>query len=163
MAQRPGPERFQELVELAADPGNFGLGDAGFETQRSNEIIDLAGRHAVHVSLHHHREQGPVDAPAPLEHRQEEAAAAQLRDLELHVAGLGRQQPATAAVALVRARLRALIRRGTDHLGRLRLDQRLEHHLDALADHVDVAASADHLQQLGKVIMGEGHRVVSFA
>jgi hypothetical protein len=34
---------------------------------------------------------------------------------------------------------------------------------DAVADHVDVAAGADHLQQLGKVIMGEGHRVVSFA
>ena len=52
---------------------------------------------------------------------------------------------------------------GADHLGRLRLDQRLEHHLDALADQVDVAAGANHLEQLGQVIMGQGHRVVSFA
>jgi hypothetical protein len=55
------------------------------------------------------------------------------------------------------------VKAGADHLGRLRVDQCLEHQLDALADHLDVAAGADHLQQLGKVIMGEGHLVVSFA
>jgi hypothetical protein len=47
------------------------------------------------------------------------------------------------------------MRRSADRLGRLYVDQRLEHHLDDPADHVDVAASADRLQQLDKVIMDE--------
>src|SRR5207302_9464376 len=38
------------------------------------------------------------------------------------------------------------------------LDQGLEHQLDALADHVDVPAGADRVEQAGHVKLGEGHR-----
>ena len=69
------------------------LGDPRVDAEGGDEVIDLAGGDAVDVGLHHHREQGPVDAPAPFQDRREEAALAQLRDLQLNVAGLGGQQP----------------------------------------------------------------------
>ena len=107
--------------------------------------------HAAHVRLDHHREQRPVDATSPLKDRGEEAAPPQLADPQLHVAGLGRQQPGRGAVALVRARVRPLVALGADHLGGLRFDERLEHHPDAASTHIAVAACADGLQQLGRV------------
>jgi hypothetical protein len=133
--------------------------------QGGDEVVDLAGAHAVHVGLHHHREQRPVDAPAPLEDRREEAALAQLGNLQAHVAGLGGEQPVPAAVALGRAGGGALVVLGADVLGadvlgRLGVDQGLEHELDALADDVDVATGADRVQQLGHVRLSQGHRVL---
>jgi hypothetical protein len=47
---------------------------------------------------------------------------------------------------------------GADHLGRLGLDQGLEHELHTLADDVDVAAGADRVEQAGHVRLGQGHR-----
>jgi hypothetical protein len=121
-------------------------------------IVDLTGADAVQVGLHHHREQGTVDAPATLEDRRDQAALAQLGDLQLDVPGLGGQQPVTMAVALRGARLGALVAAGADAFGCLRFDQRLQHELDTLADHVDIAAGADSVQQLVHVKLGQGHR-----
>jgi len=42
----------------------------------------------VHVGLHDHCEESPVDAPAPLEHRGEQAAPAQLGDVQFNVTRL---------------------------------------------------------------------------
>ena len=58
---------------------HLALGDPAGDAERLDEVVDLAGRHAVHVGLHHHREQRPVDAPAPLQQRREERALPQLR------------------------------------------------------------------------------------
>ena len=143
MAQRAGPERLEALIELGADAAHLGLGDPGLEAERGDEVVDLAGAHAMHVGLHHHREQRPVDPAPPLQHRGEERPAAQLRDPQLDVARFGRQQPRPSAVALVRARLGALVQAGADHLRRLGVDQRLEHHLDARTDHVHIATGTD--------------------
>jgi hypothetical protein len=52
---------------------------------------------------------------------------------------------------------------GTDHLGRLGLDERLEHHLHAASDHIDVATSTDRVQQLGKSDWVRATVVSSFA
>ncbi len=125
-----------------------------------DEIIDLPGGDAVYVGLHHHRVQGPVDPPTPVQDRGEEAAMAELRDRQLDVAGLGRQQAWPGAVALVGARVAALVRFGADERGRFGVDERLEHHLDAGADQIDVAAGAQRVEQLGQVKLVEGHRVV---
>jgi hypothetical protein len=54
----------------------------------------------VHTDLHHHREQGTVDPSATLQDRRDNAALAQLGDLQLDIVGLGRQQPIALTVAL---------------------------------------------------------------
>jgi hypothetical protein len=90
-----------------------------------------------------------VDAPARLEDAREERTFAQLRDGELDVAGLGRQQAWPGAVAFVRAGLGALIRCGADLLGRFDLDQLLQHESNGLADQVHAVTGAERVQQLG--------------
>jgi hypothetical protein len=90
----------------------------------------------VHVGLHHHREQRPVNAPAPLQQRREERPLTELGDLELDITGWSRQQARPMTVALVRARLGSLMRLGTDERGRFRLDQLLQDPLQAGADPV---------------------------
>ncbi len=159
MIEAPSPEGGHLTVQAGADAGHLALGDPAGGSEGGDEVVDLAGGHAVHVGLHHHREQGPVDSAAPLQDRGEEAALAQLRDLQLHIARLRCQQPVTVTVALGGARLGALVAAGADVLGRLRLDQGLQHELDALADHVDVATSADRVQQLVHVRLGQRHRL----
>ena len=52
------------------------------------------------------------------------------------VAGLGRQQPGPRPVAIGDPRLGSLVPVGADHLGRLRLDQLLQHDPYRLADQV---------------------------
>jgi hypothetical protein len=54
--QAAAPERRDLVVELGADPGDFALGDPRRHPQRLDQVIDLAGRHAVQVGLHDHRE-----------------------------------------------------------------------------------------------------------
>ena len=67
---------------------------------------------------------------------------AQLGDLELQVAGLGGQEALAGAVSVGHALGAALIAAGADRLGRLQLDQGLQHQLHARAQHVEVAARA---------------------
>ena len=61
-------ERLEVAVELAADAGHLALGDPACRPRApSTRSSTLRVRHAVHVGLHHHRVEGPVDAPAPLQ------------------------------------------------------------------------------------------------
>ena len=158
MAEGAGSEGGHLLVQAPTDPGHLRGRDARGRPQGGHQVVDLAGGDPVHVGLHDHGEQGPVDAPAPLQDRGEEAALAQLGDLQVDVAGLGGEQALPGAVAPGAALLGALVAGGTDALGRLGLDQRLEHQLHALADHIDVSAGANRVQQVGKVGVGQGHR-----
>jgi hypothetical protein len=162
MVEGPVPERAQAFVELPADAADFALGDPRRRAEGPDQVVDFAGTHAVHVGLHHHREQRPVDPTPPLENRGEEAPVTQLRDCQLHIAGLRRQQLRSGAVALVRAALRALMGTGTDRPGRFRVDERLEHHLHTRTDQIDIATGADRVEQLGQVKLGKRHRVISF-
>ena len=114
----------------------------------------------MHVRLHHHREERAVDAPATLQYGGEEAALAQLGDLQLDVAGLRGQQPLARAVALIRASRGALKRPRPDVAGCLHFDERLQHQLYAAPHDVDAAARAHCLQQLGDVRLIQGHRVL---
>jgi hypothetical protein len=87
-------------VELGTDPADLGLGDTGLEAEGGYQVVDLPGRNPVHVGLDDHGEQGPVDATTALQDGGEEAALAELRDLQVHVSGFCRQQPITGPVAL---------------------------------------------------------------
>jgi len=111
------------------------------------------------IRLHHHREQRPVDPTAAFQDRWKETPAAQLRDLQLDIASLGGQQSITVAVPPVRPATGTLVVLGADHLRRFRIDQRLQHELDTLADHVDIATGADRVEQTIHVRLREGHQV----
>jgi hypothetical protein len=104
------------------------------------------------------RQQGPVDTAARLQQRWEERPLPQLGDAQLHVAGLGRQQPGTGAVAVGGALLGSLIPVGADVLAGLDLDQRLEDQRQPFADDVQVTAGTQCIQQLRQGRLAEGHR-----
>ena len=110
------------------------------------------------VGLHHHRQQRPVDPAAGLQQGGEEGALAQLGDLELDIARLGRQQPRPRAVAVGGTASAALIAAGADPLGSLGLDQRLQHQGEALADDVEVTAGTQRIQQISNGRLVQGHR-----
>jgi hypothetical protein len=112
----------------------------------------------VDVGLHHHRQQRPVDPAAGLQQGGEEGALAQLGDLELDIARLGRQQPRPRAVAVGGTASAALIAAGADPLGSLGLDQRLQHQGEALADDVEVTAGTQRIQQISNGRLVQGHR-----
>jgi hypothetical protein len=75
------------LIQVGADPGDLGLGDAGVGAQRAHQVVDLARGDAVQIGLHHHGEQRLVDPPAALQQRGEERLGAQLRDPQLQIPG----------------------------------------------------------------------------
>jgi 2-phosphosulfolactate phosphatase len=154
VAERSAAELLQVAIELGADPGNFASRDAAGDTERLDQIVDLARGHAVHVALRDHGEQRPVDPPLPLEQRREGRPLAQLGDRQLNVARLGGEQPGSVLVALSRARLGALVGCGADERGRLRLDELLEDSLQARADLVGHLAGLERSEKFGQVRIG---------
>jgi hypothetical protein len=70
----------------------------------------------------------------------------QLAELQLDIAGLGRQQRITGAVAPVSPNIGTFVALGADHFGRVGVDQRLQHEFDTLADDIDIATGADRVQ-----------------
>jgi hypothetical protein len=114
----------------------------------------------VHVGLHDHSEQGPIDATPPFEDAREEAAGAKFRDLQVHIAGFGRQQSVSSAVALRGPSAGPFEAIGADLGRRLGVDESLEHERHALANQVDVPAGANRVEQFVQVSIGNGHWVV---
>ena len=143
-----------------ADARHLRFGDPRLCAQHGHQVVHRACRHAGHIRLHDHRPQRPVDAPARLEQRRQEAALAQLGDLQLEIAGPSRQQTRPVPVALSDPRLAALIAPGADRLGGLGLAQLLEHQLHRLADQARAAAGAETLPQLCRGSIRKGHRCV---
>jgi len=158
VVQATAAEGIEVPVELGADPADFAAGDARPDTEGFDQIVDLAGRHAVHVGLHHHCEQGTVDTAASLEQRREERALPQLGDREFHVARRGGDQLGTVPIALGHPSLGALMRAGTDHGDGLGLDQLLQNPLQARPDGVGHLAGLERGEQFGQVRIVEGHR-----
>jgi hypothetical protein len=126
VTERPVPELGHHRVELAADAGHLTLKDPRLDPEGLDQVVDLAGRHTMHVGLHDHRPQRLVDPPAGFEQGREEAALAELGDLQIDVSRLGRQQPGAAAVAVGGPGLAPLIAAGADQLRRRQIDQRLQ-------------------------------------
>ena len=120
----------------------------GLDAQGHDGVIDLARADPVDVGLHDDRPEGPVDAAAWLQQRREEGAVGHLGDVQLDVAGLGREQPAAAAVAAGRALLAALVSPCTDHLLGFELDEPLKDEGHGFAERVLTTTGADGLEQL---------------
>jgi len=102
------------------------------------------------VGLHHHGVEGLVDPAARLEPVREEAALPQLGDSQAEIAHL--------SGALIRA---ALMARGTNGRGDLRLQQILETPAHDLRDQGASGGALHELSQLGGATMGEGHGLCS--
>src|ERR1700716_3288687 len=91
-----GPFAFERTVEegrdlavdLAAQPADLALGDAG-HAHRTDQLVDRARRDALDVGFLDHRRQRLLGHPARLEEAREVAALAQLRDAHLHRPGAG--------------------------------------------------------------------------
>ena len=113
----------------------------------------------MQIGLHHHREQGLIDPPAPLQQRGEERPGPQLGDPQLQIPGRRRQDPGAGAVALGGAGIGALVRAGADHRGQLRLDQRLVERLGGGADAVVNLGGFECLEELEQGRLVQGHRV----
>ena len=77
-------------------------------------------------------------------------AFAQLGDLQLDVAGLGRQQTCPRPIALSDPRVGAFVAISADPLGRFDLDQLLHHQTHSVTDEVDTFAGTERIRQLGQ-------------
>jgi len=110
------------LVHLSTDPRDLALGDPGVDSERLDQVIDLAGGDTVDVRLHDCDVGGLVDAPATSQHRREERAHLQFGDLQLEDTGLGRQHPRSRPIAVIRSREHALVGLVLQHLCHLRVD-----------------------------------------
>jgi hypothetical protein len=58
LAQVPDIERGRVGVQVGTDPGDLGLGDP----QRGDQVVNLAGQHAVRAGLRHHGVQPDIGA-----------------------------------------------------------------------------------------------------
>ncbi len=67
MVQRPAQEGFDLLVEALADAAHLRFGDAARPAQHLHQGIDLPGRYAAGVGLHHHGVERLVDQAAWLQ------------------------------------------------------------------------------------------------
>gem|GEM_PF-2259158 len=142
VAQGAAPERPDRLVQAGADPRHLGLRHPA-PAERGDQVIHAAGRHPVHVGLHHHRVQRLVDPSARGEDLGEERALAQLRDRQLHIPGLGGRHPPARPVPLGRAGLGAFVPGRADHLGRFQLDQILQRDPHRFTDQVHALPGTD--------------------
>ena len=86
---------------------------------------------ALYVGLHHDRVQSPVDPPAGFQDRREDRPLTKLRDPQLHIPSLGREQPRAAAFAFSGAALGPFVLARPNPLGGLHLDQLLRHDPDS--------------------------------
>jgi hypothetical protein len=136
--------------------------DARLGTQRGDQVVDLAGRDAVHVGLHHHRVQRHVDPPPRGQQRREEGAGARLGDLDRQVPSSRGDGLVPGPVAPGGAGLGALVRVGADVRGRLRVDQRLQDGVQQPAHQLTIIGAAQRLGQLEQGRLVQGHRVKSF-
>jgi hypothetical protein len=161
--ERASAERADDLVQAGADPRYLGLGDPGLDTHRLDQVVDRAGGDAAHVGLHHHRIQRLIDPPTRLEDRREERPLAQLRDPQLDIARLGREQPCSSAVTVGQPRVGTLVSASADPLRRLQFDQLLQHDTNSITHKISAITSAERLKQLGQGRLSQGHRRDSFS
>ena len=156
LVEAAGPEPADLLIETGTDPRHLRLGDPG-PAQRDHEVVDVAGRDPVHPGFHDHRIQGLVDPPTGLEHGGEERPGPQLRDRQLHRAGLRHQLPRPRAVAFGDPLRGPFVAGRADHLRGLDLDQFLEHEPDRLANQINAVTGTECVQQLGHGRIRQGH------
>ena len=87
--QRAAQEGQHLLVDLLADATHLRLGDAALGAQRPHEGIDLAGGDPTDVGLHDHGIKSLIHPAAGFKDRGQEAAGAQLGELQREIPHLG--------------------------------------------------------------------------
>ena len=142
VVERAGAERGQRLVQGRADPRDLRLGDAAVPAEGFDQVIHAAGGDAVHVCLHDDRVESLVDAAPSLQQAGEEAAGADLGNLQVQVAGQRGQHLLAVPVADGGPRRRVLVPLRADVGTCLGLDQLLHHPLGDGADELDSVGRA---------------------
>jgi hypothetical protein len=148
------------LIKVGTDAADLALADAAVSPKGPDQVVDLAGGHAVQIGLHHHREQGLVDPATAFQQRGEERPGPQLGDAQFQIPGGGRQQPRAVAVALGRPFRCALVGGGADHRGELGLDEGLVDGLGGLTDAVIDLRGRECVQDLQQCRLVKGHRAL---
>ena len=97
--QRPVEKAADLVVDLAAQPGDLALGDAG-HAHGLHQVVDRAGGHTLDIGLLDHRRQRLLSHPPRLQEDGEIAPLPELRDLQRHRAGTGLPTPLAIAVAM---------------------------------------------------------------
>jgi hypothetical protein len=92
--------------------------------------------------------QGDVDTPAGFEQAREERTRPQLGDLDQHITGRGRHRFGAGAIAGGGSGVAALIAAGTDLLGGLGINQRLQHRREHHAHHLITVGAAQRRRKL---------------
>jgi len=142
------------VVDLAAEPRHLALRHAG-HAQRLDQVVDRAGRDALHVGFLDHRGERLLAQAPRLQEGREVAALAQLWDAQLDRAGARLPYPIAVAVALIKAIGAALAVRRTGLAFDLELHQALRREANHLAQQIAVGAL---LQQRAQVHHVLGHR-----
>ncbi len=151
---RPVQELLHRLVDLGTQPRDLRAADAA-HAQRLDQLVDRAGRHALHVGLLDHGGQGLLGRSPRLQKRREVAAGSELGDLQVDAACAGVPQPIAVAVAAV-GPLRALdVVAGAAQGLDIQVHQPLGDILDHLPQHVHVRPL---LGQFGQCHRCLGHR-----
>ena len=156
IVERAVAEGGELVVELGADPADLAPAHVA-ATQRLHEGIDLAGADALDVGLLDDRQPGPVDPATRLQQSREEAADAQLGDLQLQPTDPGVEHLGPVTVPVGDALGGVLIRGRADHGGGLELDEALEGVFEDLPHLGDVGRP----ELVEEVLMrhpGVGHR-----
>ena len=154
--ERPVQEGLHLVVDLAAQPADLALGDAG-HAHRSHQIVDRARRDALDVSFLHHGGECLLRHAARLQKAREVAALAEFRDAQLDRTGTRFPHPIAVAVALIDPIGITRTMRGAGQVLDLQLHQALRGKADHLAQQIGIGAL---LQESAKVHHLIGHRRV---
>ena len=117
----------------------------------------------MHIGLDHDGVEGLIDPTATLQDRGEEAALADLRDLEGEIPGLRGDLPGSGSVPPGRPRQAPLMRLGADVVGGLLIDQGLVEEGHHLAHQIEIGALVDSIRERGQVKLLMGHRSISLS
>ena len=152
--QRPVEERFDLVVDLLAQPADLALRNAR-SAHGLDEVVDRAGRDALHVGFLDHGAQRLLRHPPRLEEARKVRALAQLGDAQFDRASPRLPIPVAIAVALGEPLRRTLAMRRAGSDADLNLHQPLGGEGDHVAKNVGVGGL---LHQRAKVHHIVGHR-----
>jgi site-specific DNA recombinase len=154
--QRAVQEGLHLVVDLAAQPGDLALGDAG-HSHGLHQVIDRARGDPLDVGFLDHSGEGLLRHSPWFKEAREVAALAELRNAQLDRAGAGLPIALAVAVAMGEAVGGASAVRRTGEALDLQLHQALRGEADHLAQEVSIGGLLQQLTQAHSLV---GHRRV---
>lgn len=151
---RTGEEGLHLVIDLGTQPAHLALGDPA-HAHGLHEIVDRAGRDALHVGFLHHGGERLLGHAAGLQEAGEVGALAQLGDAQFDRVGASLPNPVAVAVAL-RQTLGALLAIGGPGLAfHFHLHQTLGGKADHLAQQIRIGGLLHERSQVHHLV---GHR-----